>query len=86
MWVLGEGRVSTGGSGNPAVAGAQVAEAGGVGSWAQAGVRRVRWSSGSQAEMEGRRGESCSAREMGSLQRGQPSCSRRRTLSVRSWR
>lgn len=70
--VLGEGSVSTGGIWNPAVAGAHVADAGGVGSWVGLapataskvgdweGVRRrERWSSteeGSHAEMEGRRG------------------------------
>lgn len=33
--VLGEGSVSTGGIGNPFVAGGQVAEVGGVGSWVE---------------------------------------------------
>ena len=118
IWVVeggngeGAGRVRTGGIWNPAVAGAQVAEAGGVGSWVGRALgsktgdwEGVRRSSGSQAEMEGRRDwgameeerevvassqrfleELSGAKEMGSLQRGQPSCSSCLTLSVRSWR
>ena len=46
MWVVvggrevfGEGRVSTGGIWNPVVAGAQVPEVGGVGSWEARAVR-----------------------------------------------
>ena len=59
--VLGEGSVSTGGIGNPAVAGAQSAEVGGVGSWVDLapGSKAGDWegssAEGSHAEMEGRR-------------------------------